>query len=77
MAYHAIKAGEGDTYVAGGVESVSRTGGRGFQKEDVNQRFVEGNNGFINNVYIPMGMTAENVAASSAWPRSASTSSPS
>jgi acetyl-CoA C-acetyltransferase len=63
MAYHAIKAGEGDTYVAGGVESVSRTGGRGFQKEDVNLRFVEGNDGFINNVYIPMGMTAENVAA--------------
>ena len=62
MAYHAIKAGEGDTYVAGGVESVSRTGGRGFQKEDVNQRFVQGSNGFINNVYIPMGMTAENVA---------------
>ena len=63
MAYHAIKAGEGDTYVAGGVESVSRTGGRGFQKEDRNPRFVEGSNDFINNVYIPMGMTAENVAA--------------
>ncbi|MDQ3384968.1 MAG: acetyl-CoA C-acyltransferase [Actinomycetota bacterium] len=63
MAYHAIKAGEGDTYVAGGVESVSRTGGRGFQKEDRNPRFTEGSNDFINNVYIPMGMTAENVAA--------------
>ncbi len=62
MAYHAIKAGEGDTYVAGGVESVSRTGGRGFQKEDMNSRFVAGSNDFINNVYIPMGMTAENVA---------------
>ena len=63
MGYHAIKAGEGDTYVAGGVESVSRTGGRGFQKEDMNARFITGNNDFINNVYIPMGMTAENVAA--------------
>ncbi len=63
MAYHAIKAGEGDTYVAGGVESVSRTGGRGFQKEDMNPRFSAGDNDFINNVYIPMGMTAENVAA--------------
>ena len=63
MAYHAIKAGEGDTYVAGGVESVSRTGGRGFQKEDMNPRFIAGGNDFINNVYIPMGMTAENVAA--------------
>jgi acetyl-CoA C-acetyltransferase len=62
MAFHAIKVGEGDTYVAGGVESVSRTGGRGFQKEDMNPRFVPGNDGFVNSVYIPMGMTAENVA---------------
>jgi acetyl-CoA C-acetyltransferase len=62
MAFHAIKAGEGDTYVAAGVESVSRTGGRGFQKEDLNPRFVPGNDDFINAVYIPMGMTAENVA---------------
>jgi len=62
MAFHAIKAGEGDTYVAAGVESVSRTGGRGFQKEDMNPRFLPGNDGFINAVYIPMGMTAENVA---------------
>jgi acetyl-CoA C-acetyltransferase len=62
MAFHAIKAGEGDTYVAAGVESVSRTGGRGFQKEDMNPRFKKGEPGFINDVYIPMGMTAENVA---------------
>ncbi len=62
MAFHAIKAGEGDTYVAAGVESVSRTGGRGFQKEDMNPRFMPGNDDFINAVYIPMGMTAENVA---------------
>ena len=26
MAFHAIKAGEGDTYIAAGVEAVSRTG---------------------------------------------------
>jgi acetyl-CoA C-acetyltransferase len=63
MAFHAIKAGEGDTYVACGVESLSRTGGRGFTRDDMNPRFVEGNDGFINSVYIPMGMTAENVAA--------------
>jgi acetyl-CoA C-acetyltransferase len=63
MAFHAIKAGEGDTYVAAGVESVSRTGGRGFQREDMNPRFYDqGRSDFINNVYIPMGMTAENVA---------------
>ncbi len=62
MAFHAVKAGEGDTYVAGGVESVSRTGGRGFTREDMNPRFTKGDNAFINDVYIPMGMTAENVA---------------
>ena len=62
MAFHAIKAGEGDTYVAAGVESVSRTGGRGFKKEDANPRFLPGNDDFINQAYIPMGMTAENVA---------------
>src|ERR687896_940009 len=63
MAFHAIKVGEGDTYVAAGVESLSRTGGRGFTRDDMNPRFVKGNEGFINEVYIPMGMTAENVAA--------------
>jgi acetyl-CoA C-acetyltransferase len=63
MAFHAIKAGEGDTYIAAGVESLSRTGGRGFTRDDMNPRFVKGNEGFINEVYIPMGMTAENVAA--------------
>jgi len=63
MAFHAIKVGEGDTYVACGVESLSRTGGRGFTRDDMNPRFIEGNDGFINQVYIPMGMTAENVAA--------------
>src|SRR5947209_19133515 len=29
MAYHAIKAGEGDQYIASGVEAVSRAGGGG------------------------------------------------
>src|SRR3954454_24906203 len=63
MSFHAIKAGEGDTYVAGGVESVSRTGGRGFKREDMNPRFVdESRSDFVNHMYIPMGLTAENVA---------------
>jgi acetyl-CoA C-acetyltransferase len=62
MAFHAIKAGEGDTYVAAGVESVSRTGGRGFEKDDMNPRFIKGQPDFINEAYIPMGQTAENVA---------------
>src|SRR5947208_2877043 len=63
MGFHAIKAGEGDTYVAGGVESVSRTGGRGFKRDDMHPRFVdESRSDFVNHMYIPMGLTAENVA---------------
>ena len=63
MAFHAIKAGEGDTYVAGGVESVSRSAGKGFSREDANPRFVdESRPDFVNHMYIPMGLTAENVA---------------
>jgi acetyl-CoA C-acetyltransferase len=63
MAFHAINSGEGDTYVAAGVESVSRTYGKGFDSDDINPRFAdESRADFINQVYIPMGMTAENVA---------------
>ena len=63
MAFHAIKAGEGDCFVAGGVESVSRTAGKGFDKEDANPRFLDKERpDYINQMYIPMGFTAENVA---------------
>lgn len=63
MAYHAIKQGEGDTYLAGGVESVSRTYGRALESDDLNPRFTDhGRDDYINDVYIPMGNTAENVA---------------
>ena len=63
MAFHAIKLGEGDTYVAAGTESVSRTYGKAFDSDDLNPRFTESDrDDFINNVYIPMGNTAENVA---------------
>ena len=63
MAFHAIKCGEGDTYVAGGLESVSRTSGGQINKEDFNPRFLdESRDDFISHMYIPMGMTAENVA---------------
>jgi acetyl-CoA C-acetyltransferase len=59
MAFHAIRAGEGDTYIAAGVEAVSRVGqGGAFE---FNHR-VDGSEGAPYNVYIPMGMTAENVA---------------
>jgi acetyl-CoA C-acetyltransferase len=59
MAFHAIKAGEGDTYIAAGVEAVSRAGESApfeFHHE------LDGSEGSIYNVYIPMGLTAENVA---------------
>ncbi len=59
MAFHAIKVGEGDTYIAAGVESVSRVGRS--QPFEFNHK-VDGSEGSLYNVYIPMGMTAENVA---------------
>ncbi len=63
MAFHAIAVGEGDAYVAAGVESTTRTQGIGFDPAHLNPRFTDpSRDDFINNVYIPMGMTAENVA---------------
>jgi acetyl-CoA C-acetyltransferase len=60
MAFHAIKAGEGDQYIAAGVECVSR--GAAVTLPAMNPR-IDGTNGTGYNVYIPMGLTAENVAA--------------
>ncbi|HEX3872967.1 MAG TPA: acetyl-CoA C-acyltransferase [Solirubrobacteraceae bacterium] len=57
-AFHAIRAGEGDVYVAAGVEAVSRASGGEFA---FNPK-LDGSDGSICNVYIPMGLTAENVA---------------
>jgi acetyl-CoA C-acetyltransferase len=63
MAFHATRNGEGDTYVAAGAESVTRTYGKAFDSEDLNPRFTDtGRDDFIDDVYIPMGNTAENVA---------------
>jgi acetyl-CoA C-acetyltransferase len=56
MAFHAIKAGEGDQYIAAGVEAVSR-----FPPHppfDPHPSL----SGEPYDVYIPMGLTAENVA---------------
>ncbi len=58
-AFHAIVAGEGDQYIAGGVEAVSRTVQGGAW--EFNSK-LNGSEGAITNVYIPMGLTAENVA---------------
>jgi acetyl-CoA C-acetyltransferase len=62
MAFHAVKAGEGDQYIAAGVEAVSRAGlGAGMMEEAKNPT-LNGSDGSLYDVYIPMGMTAENVA---------------
>jgi acetyl-CoA C-acetyltransferase len=59
MAFHAIKAGEGDQYIAAGVECVSRGAAQTFPL--MNPR-IDGSDGATYNVYISMGVTAENVA---------------
>jgi acetyl-CoA C-acetyltransferase len=76
MAAHAIKAGEGDVFVAAGVETVSRYGA-GFADtapndvfKDAGQRTLERSQGGqpawtppagLPDLYIAMGQTAENV----------------
>jgi acetyl-CoA C-acetyltransferase len=61
MAFHAIKAGEGDVFVAAGVESISQVDGYPKDMEELHPKLF-GDDAEIANVYIPMGMTAENVA---------------
>jgi acetyl-CoA C-acetyltransferase len=63
MAYHAIKAGEGDVFLSVGVECVSRFGnGTSDQPDAQNPRLLRGNAEEYPDVYIAMGETAENVA---------------
>jgi acetyl-CoA C-acetyltransferase len=62
MAAHAIMAGEGEQYIAAGVEAVSRAGlGAGMMEEAKNPA-LDGSEGSAYDVYIAMGLTAENVA---------------
>jgi acetyl-CoA C-acetyltransferase len=61
MAFHAIRAGEGDAFVAAGVESVSQVNGYPKSEEELHPALF-GDDAPIANVYIPMGLTAENVA---------------
>jgi acetyl-CoA C-acetyltransferase len=62
QAANAVRAGEGDTYIAGGVEFVSRYNERqeaaGVSDQNEN---LQGRNGQPD-AYIAMGVTAENVA---------------
>ncbi len=95
MAFHAIRAGEGDAFVAAGVESITQVDGYPKDAEELHPRLrgrpadfdvgrsaaqtdarakparpengtasgaVVGRDAPIANVYIPMGLTAENVA---------------
>jgi acetyl-CoA C-acetyltransferase len=64
VASNAIAAGDGNAYLAVGVECVSQVNGRGFDPEiDANPRFVDRDReDFVNDMYISMGLTAENVA---------------
>lgn len=61
MAFHAIRAGEGEAYVAGGVESITQVNGYPKSEDELHMALF-GDDAPIANVYIPMGLTAENVA---------------
>jgi acetyl-CoA C-acetyltransferase len=58
-AANAIQVGDGDTYLAGGIEASSRAAGNPDFKMHSK---LDGSEGALWNVYIPMGITAENVA---------------
>ena len=60
MAFHAILAGEGECFIAAGVESISQVNGWPKSADELHPRLH--GEGAIANVYIPMGLTAENVA---------------
>ncbi len=60
MAFHAIRAGEGECFIAAGVESISQVNGYPKSADELHPRLH--GEGAIADVYIPMGLTAENVA---------------
>jgi acetyl-CoA C-acetyltransferase len=62
MAFHAVRAGEGDAFVAAGVESITQVSGYPKTAEELHPKLAGGPDA-ITNVYVPMGITAENVAA--------------
>src|SRR3954451_19689081 len=62
MAFHAVVAGEGDQYIAAGVEAVSRAGLGAGMPDEAKHPKLSGGDGSLYDVYIPMGLTAENVA---------------
>jgi acetyl-CoA C-acetyltransferase len=58
VATHALWSGEADAYLVSGVESISQVG-RTTRDEDKHPAFTDG---ALSDVYVPMGVTAENVA---------------
>lgn len=63
MAYHAIKAGEGDVFVAAGVETVSRfEKGKSDGMPDTKNDLFTAQDSALPNIYMGMGETAERVA---------------
>src|SRR3982074_37033 len=63
MAFHAIKAGEGEAFLSVGGECVSRdVNGFADQPDAQNARLKRGNTEEYPDIYIAMGETAENVA---------------
>lgn len=61
IAFHAIRAGEGQAFVAAGVESISQV--NGYPRDDDAHPRLRGGDDAVTNAYVPMGITAENVAA--------------
>ena len=61
MAFHTVRAGEGDAFVAAGIESVSQVNAAPRDPGEWHPR-LSGDDAPIANVYIPMGLTAERVA---------------
>src|SRR6476620_11041311 len=61
MGYHAIKAGEGEAFVAVGVETITQVNGYPKSEDEIHPA-VWREDTPIANVYIPMGLTDENVA---------------
>ncbi len=64
MAFHAIRSGEGDAFVAAGVETVSRfpKGKSDGMPDTKNARFGDSAEPGMPNLYVTMGETAETVA---------------
>ena len=56
------QGGRGRQYIAAGVEAVSRAGLGAAMAEEAKHPLLNGSEGSLYDVYIPMGMTAENVA---------------